>query len=138
MRYHICTCFLSIIYLCISCAVAKGGYRKGVGTAYSGPGQMNRTGKNACQFNPKKLSKKWNTYYAAMNERDFNKAGRPCGKCVKVKGKTGKTVYAKVVDICPRRYCNSGHVDFSSIALKKITGYSWDKKPIQWKWSACK
>lgn len=99
---------------------------------------MNRTGKNACQFNPKKISKKWNRYYAAMNERDFKKAGRPCGSCVKAKGATGKIVYAKVVDICPKKYCKSGHVDFSTVALKKITGYSWDKKPIQWKWSSCK
>ena len=51
--------------------------------------KVNRTGKNACGFNPKSLGKTWNTYYAALNERDFNKAGRPCGKCATVKGSRG-------------------------------------------------
>jgi expansin (peptidoglycan-binding protein) len=71
-----------------------------------------------------------------MNERDFKKAGRPCGKCVKAKGRKG-TVYAKIVDICPKKYCKSGHVDFSTVALQKATGYSWDKKPISWKIVKC-
>ena len=126
---------LSILYTLFISVMA--GDRRGVGTAYSGAGQMNRTGRNACGFNPKSLPKKYQTYYAAMNEGDFKKAGRPCGKCVKVKGATGKTVYAKVVDICPKMYCKSGHVDFSSPALKAITGYSWDKKPIKWSWANC-
>jgi expansin (peptidoglycan-binding protein) len=107
-----------------------------VATAYSGAGQMNRTGRNACGFNPRKLSKKWNTYYAALNERDFKKMGRPCGKCLKVKGRKG-TVTVKIVDICPSKYCKRGHVDLSSPALKKATGYSWDKKPVKFSVTGC-
>lgn len=129
-------------------AAGKTKSRRGVGTAYSGPGQMNKTGRNACGFNPKKLSKKWNKYYAAMNQGDWDKAGGRsgiCGKCVKVKGVKGqtkrghkiKTVYAKVVDMCPKKYCKSGHVDFSSTAFKKITGYEWDKKKIKWSLVKC-
>jgi len=41
---------------------------KGMGTAYSGAYEIDKTGKNACQFNAKKLPKKWQLYYAAMNK----------------------------------------------------------------------
>ena len=131
---------VSILYAMFACVAAKkkssGGFRRGIATAYSGAGQMNRTGRNACGFNPKSLGKKWNTYFVAMNEGDFNKAGRPFGKCIEIKGKS--TVYAKIVDICPKKYCKSGHVDLSSPALKKATGYTWDKKPVQWRFASCK
>lgn len=133
---------LCVLYALIACVSAKkkssGGFKRGIATAYSGAGQMNRTGRNACGFNPKSLGKKWNTYFVAMNEGDFNKAGRPCGKCIEVKGNSGKSVYAKIVDICPKKYCKSGHVDLSSPALKMATGYSWDKKPVQWRFASCK
>jgi len=73
---------------------------------------------------------------AALNEADFKKMGRPCGKCLAVKGSRG-TVTVKIVDICPSRYCKTGHVDLSSPALKKATGYSWDKKPVSFKVTSC-
>lgn len=77
-----------------------------------------------------------NTYYAALNEGDFKKMGRPCGKCATVKGARG-TVKVKIVDICPKKYCKSGHIDLSSPALKKATGYSWDKKPVKFTIGKC-
>ena len=82
------------------------------------------------------MGKRWNTYYAALNEKDFKEAGRPCGKCATVKGRRG-TVKVKIVDICPAKYCKSGHIDLSSPALKKATGYSWDKKPVTFKIGKC-
>jgi expansin (peptidoglycan-binding protein) len=62
--------------------------------------------------------------------------GRPCGKCATVKGARG-TVKVKIVDICPKKYCKSGHIDLSSPALKKATGYSWDKKPVKFTVGKC-
>lgn len=121
---------------------------KGMGTAYSGSYEIDKTGKNACQFNAKKLPKKWQVYYAAMNEADWKKMGGKrgvCGRCLEVVGVKGETtrghkikpVIVKVVDLCPDWACKRGNVDFSKVALKKITGYSWDKKKIQWRYTDC-
>lgn len=123
----------------------EGSTRTGMGTAYSGAYQMDKTGKNMCEFNAKKLPKRWQVYYAAMNEADWKKAGGKkgiCGRCIKVRGVKGqttrghkiKTVYAKIVDQCPSWACRKGNVDFSSVALKEITGYKWDKKKIHWEY----
>jgi len=35
-----------------------------------------------------------------------------------------------VVDECAS--CSGGDVDFSTTALEKITGFSWDRKRIEW------
>jgi len=48
-----------------------------------------------------------------------------------------KTVYAKVVDMCPSKYCKKGHVDFSTSALQAVTGFSWDKKRVKWTLTKC-
>jgi expansin (peptidoglycan-binding protein) len=124
----------------------------GWGTAYSGAFQINKTGRNACQFDVRKLDRHWNIYYAAMNGADWRKAGgnrggrsNACGRCIEVKGVKGQTtkghhikpVIARVVDECPSWACKPGSVDFSSVALKAITGYSWDKKRITWKYVDC-
>ncbi|KAI8109698.1 hypothetical protein M9434_000977 [Picochlorum sp. BPE23] len=127
---------------------AKRKTHRGMGTAYSGPFKMDKTGKNACQFNRKKLPKQWQIYYAAMNQKDWKKMGSRkgiCGKCIAVRGVKGhttrghriKTVYAKIVDLCPSWACKKGNVDFSTTALKAITGYSWDKKKITWRYTTC-
>lgn len=121
---------------------------KGMGTAYSGAYEIDKTGKNACQFNAKKLDKKWQIYYAAMNEADWKRMGGKrgvCGKCLEVEGVKGETtrghrikpVIVKVVDLCPDWACDRGNVDFSKVALKAITGYSWDKKKIRWRYTEC-
>jgi len=131
--------------------MAKRKIHKGEGTAYSKPFRMNDTGKNACQFNAKKLPKRWQKYYAAMNEADWNKMGgntgkrQICGRCIKVRGVRGHTtrnhkikpVYVKIVDLCPKWACKEGNVDFSTLALEKITGYAWDRKKIEWKYTKC-
>ena len=42
----------------------------------------------------------------------------------------------QVVDECAS--CDgNGDVDFSIAALKAITGYSWDRKRIEWEWTSC-
>lgn len=150
--------FILILLLAIASVEAKYKYKppgklhKGWGTAYSGAFQINKTGKNACQFDVRKLDRKWNIYYAAMNEADWkaiggNRGGRSnaCGRCIEVKGKKGQTtrgheikpIIAKVVDLCPSWACNKGSVDFSTVALEAITGYSWDKKKISWRYVDC-
>jgi hypothetical protein len=109
---------------------------------------MDATGKNMCEFNARKLSMKWQVFYGAMNERDWNAIGGKssiCGRCIKVRGVKGHTtpghvikdIYVKIVDQCPSWACDRGNVDFSTVALKFITGYSWDKKKIVWEYAKC-
>jgi hypothetical protein len=120
----------------------------GMGTAYSGPRDMDATGQNMCEFNPSRLSMKWQVFYGAMNQRDWEAIGGKdsiCGRCIKVRGVRGHTtpgheikdIYVKIVDQCPDWACDPGNVDFSTVALKFITGYSWDKKKIEWEYADC-
>jgi hypothetical protein len=37
-----------------------------------------------------------------------------------------------VIDTCAGSGCPCGNVDFSKAALKAVTGYEWDRKPITW------
>ncbi|KAI8104740.1 hypothetical protein M9434_003293 [Picochlorum sp. BPE23] len=141
--------FLAALMCLISWVSMAAAANRGYGTAYSKPYRMNATGKNACQFNAKKLAKRWQVYYAALNEADWKKAGvkrgksKACGRCLKVKGlqrRRGhrqKNVIVKIVDLCPKWACKKGNVDFSTKALKDITGYSWDRKKIQWSFTRC-
>lgn len=112
---------------------------------------MDKTGKNACQFDADKLDDKWQVYYAAMNEADWNRYGGKsgiCGRCLKVEGVKGETtrghkikpIIVKIVDLCPEWACpkKEGHnVDFSTTALEAITGFDWDKKLIDWSFTSC-
>ena len=108
MNHLIAAILLIIISIIISVESRK--THRGKGTAYSGPYQIDKTGKNACQFNAKKLPKRWQVFYAAMNEKDWKRMGGKrgvCGKCIEVRGVKGettrghniKTVYAKIVDL---------------------------------------
>ena len=101
-----------------------------------------------CEFNPKSLPSRWQVYYGAMNEADWNAAGGKssiCGRCVAVRGVKGettpghdiRTIIVKIVDQCPDWACDKGSVDFSTSALKAITGYGWDKKAITWEYTDC-
>lgn len=111
---------------------------RGDATAYSGPHDMDATGVNMCEFNARKLDDKWQVDYAAMNEADWDAAGGYdiCGKCIKACG-AGGCVVAMVVDQCPAWACDRGNVDFSTSALEKATGFSWDRKPIEWDYVDC-
>lgn len=126
--------------------LSNGHYYHGYGTAYSGPFRMDSTGQNMCEFNPASLNPRWQVYYAAINGQDWSSAGGGsivCGRCVEVVGVKGQTapghhikpVAVKIVDQCPA--CNPGDLDFSSPALSAITGYSWDRKMIKWKYVTC-
>lgn len=58
----------------------------------------------------------------------------PAGRCIRARGTeddaTGAWVTVMVVDECAS--CGGdGDVDFSTTALKDITGYSWDRKRIK-------
>ena len=116
--------------------------------AYSGPYHMDVTGQNMCEFRPSSLDNRWQVYYAAMNEADWDAAGGKggiCGKCIRVTGVKGQTtsgfnikpIMVKVVDQCPSWACDQGSVDFSTTALQAITGFPWDKKLIQWEYADC-
>jgi hypothetical protein len=110
--------------------------KRGMATAYSGPGDMDATGRNACGFEQKKLSSRDRKFYAAMNEHDWKEAGggdKVCGRCIAARGMKGhvapgheiKTVIVKIVDLCPEWACprkEGNNVDFSTTALEAITG----------------
>ncbi|KAL4447876.1 hypothetical protein ABPG75_005095 [Micractinium tetrahymenae] len=99
----------------------------GDGTAYGNAGGR---GSGACEINEN--IGKFETYYASVNSRQFSRS--MCGKCVRVSGAAGSVV-AMVVDACDG--CSSGDIDLSSNALKKATGYSWDRKPVSWSFTSC-
>jgi len=109
---------------------------------------MDATGQNMCEYNQNRVPYKWQVFYAAMNQDDWNAMGGKggiCGKCIAVRGVQGETahgfeiqtVYAKIVDQCPSWACDRGNVDFSTTALQAITGFAWDKKKITWEYVDC-
>ena len=109
---------------------------------------MDATGQNMCEYNPNSLDDRWQVYYGAMNQADWEDAGGKggiCGKCIVVRGVPGQTtpgfnikdIYVKIVDQCPDWACDRGSVDFSTTALKAITGFPWDKKRITWDFVPC-
>ncbi|KAL4856403.1 hypothetical protein ACK3TF_003202 [Chlorella vulgaris] len=106
----------------------------GDGTAYSGCGQHDKTGRNACGLSGGDLSGRWNCYYAALpigcGAQSVDSRAR-CGDCIKVCGSKGCTV-VKVIDQCAS--CSCGDVDLSTDALQATTGYEWDRQPITWEW----
>lgn len=138
---------LLMVMALVSQAIAAS-VNSGWATAYSGPYDMDATGRNMCGFNARRLPDKWQVYYGAMNEADWNAAGGKggiCGRCIRVTGMRGQTtrghkikpIYVKIVDQCPSWACNKGSVDFSTSALKAITGFGWDKKKIKWSFASC-
>lgn len=125
---------LSVI--CILC-VNTHAYRRGDGTAYSGDYEKDETGFNSCQFGV--LPDRWERYYAALPSHVFDRQEH-CGKCIKVRGTEddapGEWVTLKIVDECAS--CEGDDdVDMSVRALKKVTGYGWDRKKILWKFVDC-
>ncbi|PRW60471.1 Trafficking particle complex subunit 5 [Chlorella sorokiniana] len=124
----------ALLCLGLLCLASSALAFKGEGTAYSGPGDKDATGKNACGFGD--LGSKFETWYAAMNSQQFDGS---CGRCIKARGTerpvSGKWHVVKIVDMCPS--CSHGDVDFSSTAFKAITGLAWDRKSIEWEWTDC-
>ncbi|KAL4437431.1 hypothetical protein ABPG75_004570 [Micractinium tetrahymenae] len=115
-------------------AISAASAYQGDGTAYSGPGDKDATGRNACGFG--RLDSQWERMYGAMNHDQFPNS---CGKCVRVRGTdsgaSGKSFLVMIVDECPE--CKHGDIDFSTAALQAITGFSWDRKSISWDWDSC-
>lgn len=141
--------FKSVVLAVVALAASASAYKfKGYGTAYSAAFDMDATGQNMCEYNPKKLSDRWNIFYGAMNEYQWKEMGGKsgiCGKCIVARGIPGETtsgfeiqdVYVKIVDQCPDWACDRENVDFSKSALKAITGFPWDKKLITWEFVPC-
>lgn len=113
-------------------------YNRGMGTAYSGAYEKDDTGKNSCGLG--KLDDQWERYYAAIPSHKFQRS--MCGTCIRVRGTEsdapGNWVKVMIVDECAGSGCDGdGDVDFSSPALEAITGYSWDRKGIEWEETSC-
>ncbi|KAI7843620.1 hypothetical protein COHA_002860 [Chlorella ohadii] len=102
----------------------------GDGTAYSDDYEKDSTGFNACGFGD--LGDKWEKYFCALPSNMFE--GGHCGRCVRVCG-ADSCVVAKVVDACAS--CDYGDIDLSKRALKKSTGYEWDRKAVTWSFVSC-
>lgn len=124
--------FLAACLISTACA-----FNEGDGTAYSGTGHKDDTGFNSCQFG--KLSDRWERFYAALPSQVFDR-DRDCGKCIRVRGtehdSPRKWVKLVVVDECAS--CpGDGDVDMSTSGLKKATGYSWDRKRVEWEFTEC-
>jgi len=139
MRFTRVSAVISLVICIISGARAAS--HSGFGTAYSDAYEIDKTGFNACQFNSKKLGKKWNVFYAALNEADWDDGGAEkengvCGKCIRACGDAG-CVVTMIVDLCPGWACDRGNVDFSMPALEAATGFEWDRKPITWDFVDC-
>jgi hypothetical protein len=127
----------AVLALAAVAPVDAGKTGRGEGTAYSGPWEKNKTGKNSCQFG--RLPARWEKYYAAIPSHVY-KRERDCGKCLKIRGTEkdapGDWVIVKIVDECASCKGN-GDVDLSTTALKEATGYSWDRKDIEWEEVDC-
>lgn len=116
---------------------------RGQGTAYSAPNDMDATGFNMCEFKANTLPEKWQRYYAALSQNEWQSNGMydVCGRCIRAcgteKDAEGRCVVAMVVDQCPDWACDPGNVDFSTVALEAATGYDWDRKNIEWEFVEC-
>lgn len=131
--------FARLALMCSIVSAASALSHSGYGTAYSDAFEIDKTGFNACQIDASKLGKRWNTYYAALNEADWKEGGAEvgvCGKCIKTCGEAG-CVISMIVDLCPAWACKRGNVDFSMPALEAATGFEWDRKPITWDFIEC-
>ncbi|KAI7842326.1 hypothetical protein COHA_003966 [Chlorella ohadii] len=111
---------------------------RGYGTTYTWPGEKNSAlagGFNACQFG--RLSPYFETYFAALNKDQYDNS--MCGRCAAVRGTggraTGKTVVVMIVDACAT--CSYGDLDFTTRGANDITGYAFDRQPIEWTWTSC-
>eukprot|EP00890_Picochlorum_soloecismus_P004772 jgi/Picsp_1/5296/NSC_02657-R1_hypothetical protein CHLNCDRAFT_58394 [Chlorella variabilis] len=95
-----------------------------------------------CSLDKSVIEKRWQEFYAVINEKDFKEDGGSgiCGKCVRVRGvaegntRTSKigTVYAKVVDVCSSDECKKGEIGFSQRTIDTFARYSWDSSRLKW------
>lgn len=130
------------IIWCVVAAVAAlvsgvKAYTQGDGTAYSGDYEKDVTGFNSCQFG--KLADYYERFYCALPSHVFDRK-KHCGRCIKVRGTEGDApgdwVKMMIVDECAS--CRGdGDVDMSKRALLGTTGYSWDRKRIEWAFTDC-
>jgi hypothetical protein len=104
-------------------------------SATAGTGGKDDTGLNACGYTGS-IGSHWEGYYAALptgcGDQGWSK--ERCGQCIKARGTqggaSGDWVVVKMIDQCAG--CQCGDVDFSTNALKDATGFSWDRKSIEW------
>ena len=102
--------------------------------APAGDGEKDKTGFNACEYGD--LGSHWEKWYAAMPAGCGSQGweSNKCGKCIKARGldagAPGGWVVVKVVDQCAS--CTCGDVDFSTRGLQAVTGFSWDRKKVEW------
>ncbi|KAL4420742.1 hypothetical protein ABPG75_010398 [Micractinium tetrahymenae] len=70
-------------------------------------------------------------FHAAIN---LQQAPDACGRCLWVRGPTGKAFIARVADDCPA--CAQGEVRLSPAAFKAVTGSEAGQHVVSWDWAA--
>jgi len=135
------------IMLLMTIALASAKTRRGTASAYAEPFKMDKNGKNVCEFSSGSLDKRWQSFFVALHEKDFQDAEGACDKCVRVKGgaangsnarKFDSNIYAKIVDTCQGDNCLEGSLSISTSTMKAITGdSSWDEAEIAWEIVDC-
>ncbi|KAI8579550.1 hypothetical protein K450DRAFT_271859 [Umbelopsis ramanniana AG] len=93
---------------------------------YSGDGTYYSVGLGSCG-----KTNEDSEMVAALNAPQMGK-NKYCGKSAKVKGPNG-SVTVKIVDTCPE--CDSGSLDLSPSAFKKIGDMSDGRISISWEWA---
>jgi hypothetical protein len=137
---------IAVFFFVMLCSCEGGAKKyKGEGTAYAhrwGKDTQLAGGQNFCGIRHLGGYKGDSSYFercgfAALSHTRF---GNPCGRCIRVRevGSRRSMVHGvllKVTDKCCS--CKWGDVDMCSGALRRITGFSWDRKKIEWTWANC-
>lgn len=108
----------------LSCAMAAPVERRS--GSFSGDGTYYTVGLGSCGSTDSDSD-----MVAALNQPQMGK-NKYCGKSATVKGPNG-SVTVKIVDTCPE--CDSGSLDLSPSAFKKIGDLSAGRIPITWSWN---
>jgi hypothetical protein len=93
---------------------------------------------NACGFSSRDIGHFSKNFISI--DTDHFAGGDVCGRCIRVRGTesgaSGNSVLFKIVDECASG-CEGHGVDMSTGGLKAVTGFSWDRKGVNWEWASC-
>lgn len=140
LKYNLILVVVALLAICVRDTLAR--VRSGHASVNVRSLDCALSSSGTCLLEKNEIDKRWQEFYAVVNEKDFKEDGGMdlCGKCVRVRGvsagntRTSKigTVYAKVVDACPSDDCKKGEIGFSQKTLDAFARYSWDRSRLKW------